>query len=140
MKTLAHYFAKLRADADLSYEDVAKKCKGTISRHVVWKLENGKPVKADTLGTILRGLGLRQTDRAYLEAFALWSAEQSHTLPSPDLEAAMKRMRQTDDRQFNEFAREVLTLASQAPASDRKAILEALGNLPALKLWLASRR
>ena len=144
MTTLAKYFADLRAAADLSYSEVAKKCrigKKTLSRHVVWKIENGKPVKADTLALVLhRGLGIPRDDEVYLEAIALWSAGQSKTATAPDLRATMARMKLGNDKAFAAFAKDVLAVLADVPAGDRSACLEALRALPALKLWLASRK
>lgn len=145
MKTpLAKYFADLRAAAELSYSDVAKKCrsgKSKLSRHVVWKLENGKPIKASTLAIILnRGLGIPEHDEAYTEAFALWSASQAKTTSAPALRQAMARVKRVSDKAFTAFAGDVLALLRDLPPSDRPAILEALRAIPALKLWLASRK
>ena len=144
MTTLAKYFADLRATAELSYSEVAAKCKAgkkTLSRHVVWKLENGKPIKADTLGLILhKGLGIPKDDEAYTQAFALWSSEQAKTMNAPDLRHAIEGLQIKGNTQFKAFAHEVVMLAARVPEEDRPAVLEALRTVPALKLWLASRK
>jgi len=140
MKTLAKYFADLRAAADLSYSEVAAKC-GGLSRHVVWKLENGKPIKAVTLGVILnKGLGIPKDSKTYAEAFALWSAGMAHTNTGPDVTATLGRLKLGSDKQFQAFAASVVDLLRDVPASDRPKVLEALGAIPALKLWLLSRK
>lgn len=144
MQTLAKHFAALRAEAEYSYADVAQRCrtgKKTFSRHVVWKVENGKPIKADTLAVILRrGLGIPENDEAYIEAFALWSAEQSKSMSAPTMRHAIEGIRLRGDAKTKAFAAAALELLVRVPDDDRSAVLEALQAVPALKLWLASRK
>jgi transcriptional regulator with XRE-family HTH domain len=144
MTTLAKYFADLRATAELSYSEVAAKCKvgsKKLSRHVIWKIENGKPIKADTLAIVLKkGLGIPEDDEAYIEAFAHWSAAQSKTSTAPDVQKAIAALQLKGNAHFKAFAVELVSLASKVADEDLPAVLEALRHVPALKLWLQSRK
>jgi hypothetical protein len=137
--TLARFFAKLRHDAGMSLRAVASRTKPRMDPSTVLKIEKGRKVKAATLGQALRAMGLKENDGAFLEAFALWSSEQSQ-IPVEIVERANGKSRGKNAREIESFLVDVVAIAKKVPETDRPLFLEAIAQPEALKLWLQSTR
>jgi transcriptional regulator with XRE-family HTH domain len=137
---LAHYFSTLRTDAKLSLREVAQKSRPKLDASVIWKIENGRSVKAKTLGQALRALGLHDTDEAYSKAFALWSTAQAQTLPHATVDHALTKIRRANKRAFDLALERIAAALQRTPEEDWPAMIEAVENPAALKLWLESTR
>lgn len=138
--TLARFFIKLRSDAGLSLRAVAMKSKPRLDPTTLWKIENGKPVRAVTLGQALRAIGLKEKDDAYVEAFSLWSMEQSQTLTLEAVDRGLSRARGANAKAFQAIIDKIATALRKMPEGDWPAVLEAAEHPAALKLWLESAR
>ena len=79
--TLAKYFDRLRNESGLSLREIGQKARPKLNPTTLWKICQGRPVKADTLGVAMRALGYTERDQTYLEAFALWSTGKAKNLP-----------------------------------------------------------
>lgn len=137
--TLARYFTALRNNAGLSLRALSAKVRPKVNATTVWKLEHGRPVKAVTLGQVLRAMGLEESDPEYVKAFVLWSAEQSQTIPAETIE---RRSRKTnaEAREFVALMRKVTILMRDIPPASWPAVLEALRDHESLTLWIKSRK
>lgn len=135
--TLAQFFTKRMTDAKMSLRDIAKRAK--VDPSTPWKITNGRPVRAATLGRLLRALGLKETDDAYTEAFALWSTEQSQ-IPEQAMKLATTKSRTKHFRATEDFLIEVVARAKKVTEGDRAIVLEALDRIDGLKLWMESTR
>ena len=136
--TLARFFAKLRNDAGMSLRDVARKARPTLDPTTPWKVENSRPIRAKSLGTLLRALGLTERDEAYVTAFALWSSEQSKTLAHGRVEAGMTRETTKNDRTLARAVERATAALRNMPEADWPGVLHALERPEALRRWLQS--
>lgn len=135
---LAKFFVSLRTDRDLTLRDIAKKSKPKIDHTTLWKIENGKPVRASTLGNALRAIGLSEKDDAYVEAFALWSTEQAGTLPVTTVDRSIEKVKRGNQRAFDKAIDRAAAALQAMPEEDWPLVLEALERPEALKLWIQS--
>lgn len=138
--TLSRLFSKLRHNAGMSLREVGKRARPRIDATTILKIEKGRPVRAQTLASALRALGLQEKDEAYVEAFALWSMEQAGTLTLESVDRGIARAKSANNRAFQRVVDRVVVALRKMPETDWPAILEALDHPEALKLWLQSRK
>ena len=138
--TLARYFLHLQAQSGLSLRKIASRTKPKLDPATVWKVVHGRPVRADTLGAILRALGYTERDQQYLDAFALWSTEQSGTLPLSAVQGSIARVQKKQAREIDRVIAQITAALKAMPEEDWPYIVEAAQHPQALKLWLLSRK
>jgi hypothetical protein len=132
--TLARFFLRLRNDARMSQRDVGRASRPRLDATAVWKIENGRPVRAATLAQALRAVGLKEADADYVQAFALWSTEQAGTLPLATVDRGIDRVRTANGRAFNDALNRAAAALQAMPETDWPIALAALEQPAALKL------
>jgi len=76
-ETLAQAWVKLREKRGISQREVGRIC--NLSNVTAWKVEKGKPLRWETLHTMLQdGLGIRYGSPDYEKIHRLWMEERGH--------------------------------------------------------------
>ena len=89
--TLATAFAEMRQQSGLSMLAVANKC--DIAETTVWKLENGRSVRWETVHLILTiGLGIAAGTERYAAFQALWVKARQEMAESQTADFGTKRL------------------------------------------------
>lgn len=134
--TLARYFLKLCSDADMTnMHEIARRA--GIDPSTPWKIKEGRPVRAKTLGKVLTALGYKPKDEEYRQAFALWGAEvvgDAHGASMAAGAAKMGNNGSASERLVARFAEAI----REIPRSDWPLLDRALAQPESLVLWLKS--
>lgn len=138
--TLARYFDRLRHESGLSLRAIGARARPKLDAATIWKIANGRPVKAATLGTALRALGYSERDPTYIEAFALWSTDRSGNLPLEAVGAGMDAARKKNNKEFSLTLDRLANALRNMPEEDWPILIEAAQRPTALKLWLQSTK
>jgi transcriptional regulator with XRE-family HTH domain len=75
--TLAEAWVKLREKRGVSQREIGRIC--NLSNATAWKVENGKPLRWETLHTMLQdGMGVRYGSPDYEKIHRLWMEARGH--------------------------------------------------------------
>lgn len=125
--TLSKYFAQLRKERELSFDDIAHRTK--LNRSTPWKIESGKAVKGETVRLIAtKGLGIDPASDEYLLLSALWCREAGVFGPERDGEGLVHAVSLLVSRENAE---------TQRNARDLGGSLVSLGEADAITLIAA---
>lgn len=81
MKTLAETFAQLRKNRRVTLLETAKKC--DLAEATVWKVENGRSIRWETVHLILTvGFNIQPDTKAYNEYHRLWMEDRNRMAES----------------------------------------------------------
>ena len=117
-KTLGEAFADLRGKSHMAMLDVANHC--DLSEAVVWKLENDRPVRWETVHLILtQALEVKPESAKYQAIHRLWLAQRQEHADAKTPEHAAKTLSKhavEATRKFRNLIREL------DPAQARKVL------------------
>lgn len=134
--TLARYFLKLCSDAEMTnMHEIARRAK--IDPSTPWKIKEGRPVRASTLGKVLTALGYTPKDLEYRQAFALWGAEVVGDAHGAAMNAGAATIGARGTAAERIVARFTEALRS-IPRSEWPLLDRALSQPESLVLWLRS--
>jgi transcriptional regulator with XRE-family HTH domain len=127
MKTLATYFASLRAERDLTYDDIAALT--GLHRTSAWKIEGGRPIRIETLASVAtKALKLKKTDPEYKKLIGLWLKEQEILRPE-DLSGLT--------RDLTVGHQQLIAAISKIPPADCEYLCAALKSKPRQRYLVA---